>query len=128
MTETFQPKFGPQGLLPAVVQDADTAEVLMVAYMNRGAIEKTRQTGLCHFWSRSRQESWLKGKQSGHTLEVVEIRTDCDQDTLLVLARPKVAACHMGYRSCFYRRLDRGDDLEIIAERVFDPDEVYGSA
>jgi len=125
MVDKLTPKWDANGLLTAVVQDVDNGEVLMVAYMNEEALRKTRDTGLCHFWSRSRRKLWLKGEQSGHTIEVVEILVDCDQDALLVRGRAKMAACHLGYRSCFHRRLGQGDDLRTIAEKVFDPDKVY---
>jgi len=99
-------KFDEQGLVPAVVQDVNTREVLMVAWMNSEAVEKTRQTGQAHFWSRSRKKLWRKGETSGNVLSVHEIRLDCDADTLLLLVNPAGPACHTGERSCFYRVLD----------------------
>ena len=99
-------KFDEQGLVPAVVQDINTREVLMVAWMNSEAVEKTRQTGQAHFWSRSRKKLWRKGETSGNVLSVHEIRLDCDADTLLLLVNPAGPACHTGERSCFYRVLD----------------------
>jgi phosphoribosyl-AMP cyclohydrolase len=99
-------KFDEQGLVPAVVQDINTREVLMVAWMNSEAVEKTRQTGQAHFWSRSRKKLWRKGETSGNVLSVQEIRLDCDADTLLLLVNPAGPACHTGERSCFYRALD----------------------
>ena len=99
-------KFDEQGLVPAVVQDSNTREVLMVAWMNSEAVEKTRQTGQAHFWSRSRKKLWRKGETSGNVLSVQEIRLDCDADTLLLLVNPAGPACHTGERSCFYRALD----------------------
>jgi phosphoribosyl-AMP cyclohydrolase len=99
-------KFNEQGLIPAVVQDKDTGEVLMVAWMNAEALEKTRQTGQAHFWSRSRKKLWRKGETSGNVLSVHEIRFDCDADTLLLLVTPAGPACHTGERSCFYRVLE----------------------
>lgn len=99
-------KFDEQGLVPAVVQDINTREVLMVAWMNSEAVEKTRQTGQAHFWSRSRKKLWRKGETSGNVLSVHEIRLDCDADTLLLLVNPAGPACHTGERSCFYRALD----------------------
>ena len=122
-------KFDSDGLIVAVVQDADSKAVLMVAYMNREALEKTIETGKAHLWSRSRKKMWLKGESSGHVQEVREIRFDCDGDALLILATQKVAACHEGYRSCFFRRLEPlgpDGDLVTFAEREFDPGEVYG--
>ena len=102
----FLPKFDGNGLLSAVAVDAGSGEVLMVAFMDAEALAKTRQTGLAHFHSRSRGRLWLKGETSGHTLQVVEIRVDCDQDALVLLVRPAGPACHTGAPSCFYRKLD----------------------
>lgn len=99
-------KFDEHGLIPAVVQDKNTGEVLMVAWMNPEAVEKTRQTGQAHFWSRSRKKLWRKGETSGNVLSVHEIRLDCDADTLLLLVTPAGPACHTGQRSCFYRVLE----------------------
>jgi phosphoribosyl-AMP cyclohydrolase len=98
-------RFDEHGLIPAVVQDKDTGEVLMVAYMNAEALEMTRSTGQAHFWSRSRKKLWRKGETSGNVLTVHEIRVDCDADTLLLLVTPAGPACHTGQRSCFYRVL-----------------------
>jgi phosphoribosyl-AMP cyclohydrolase len=113
------------GLVPAVVQDANDSTVLMLAYMNAEAFEKTVETGLATYWSRSRNELWVKGKTSGHTQEVKELLIDCDNDTVLLKVVQKGgAACHTGQRSCFYRRLENGQ-LETISEPVFDPKEVY---
>ena len=118
--------FDDQGLLPAIVQDADTGEVLMFAYMNEEALRKTFETGLVHFWSRTRRGLWLKGEQSGHTQEVVEVRRDCDpSDVILVRVRQKGGACHQGYRSCFYRRLNARGESTVVGERVFNPEDVY---
>ncbi len=100
-------KFDEHGLIPTVVQDKGTGEVLMVAWMNAEALEKTRQTtGQAHFWSRSRKQLWRKGETSGNVLSVHEIRFDCDADTLLLLVTPAGPACHTGERSCFYRVLE----------------------
>ncbi len=117
-----QLKFDSDGLIPAIVQDADNGEVLMMAWMNAEAIEKTVQTGFTHFFSRSRQKMWQKGESSGHVQEVVEVLFDCDADCLLVKAHQKVAACHTGRRSCFYRSLHDG----TVSEVVFDAGQVYG--
>jgi phosphoribosyl-ATP pyrophosphohydrolase/phosphoribosyl-AMP cyclohydrolase len=117
-----QLKFDSDGLIPAIVQDAVNGEVLMMAWMNAEAIEKTIKTGLTHFFSRSRQKMWQKGESSGHVQEVVEVLFDCDADCLLVKAHQKVAACHTGHRSCFYRDLEGG----TVSETVFDVDQVYG--
>jgi phosphoribosyl-AMP cyclohydrolase len=113
--------FGEDGLVPAVAQDADSGEVLMLAYVDREALERTRETGRAHYHSRSRDELWEKGASSGHTQEIAEVRVDCDADTLLYLVDQTGGACHTGYESCFYRTVD-GD---VVGERVFDPEEVY---
>ena len=107
------PKFDSAGLLTAVAQDAESGAVLMVAFMDGEAFERTRETGLAHFHSRSRNELWLKGGTSGNTLEVEDILIDCDQDALVLKVRPAGPACHTGARSCFYRRID-GDSLEQL--------------
>lgn len=109
----FMPKFGENGLLTAVVTDADSREVLMVAHMNSQAMDLTRSTGIAHFWSRSREALWKKGETSGNTLSVEEILVDCDQDALVLRVKPAGPACHTGARSCFYRRLD-GDSLRSV--------------
>ena len=109
----FLPRFDAAGLLTAVVVDAKSGEVLMVAHMNAEALDRTRTTGLAHFWSRSRQALWQKGETSGNVLHVEEIRVDCDQDALVVRARPAGPACHTGATSCFYRRLE-GDTLTAL--------------
>ncbi len=109
----MQFKYDSQGLIPAVVQDVRDNAVLMVAWMNAESLERTRQSGLACFWSRSRQQLWTKGETSGNTLKVVEMRVDCDADTLLLRVEPAGPACHTGARSCFYRRLD--DDFEPIS-------------
>ncbi|MFC6726468.1 phosphoribosyl-AMP cyclohydrolase [Halobium palmae] len=116
--------FGDDELVPAVAQDADTGEVLMLAYASPEALERTRETGHAHYYSRSREELWEKGATSGHRQHVREVRVDCDADALLYLVDQDGGACHTGHRSCFYRTVD-GDER---GERVFDPDEVYGDA
>jgi len=121
MTETPALDFGDDGLVPAVAQDADSGEVLMLAYASPEAVERTRETGLAHYYSRSREELWQKGGSSGHTQAVEEIRVDCDGDALLYLVDQTGGACHTGYRSCFYRTIDG----EAVGEQVFDPDDVY---
>jgi phosphoribosyl-AMP cyclohydrolase / phosphoribosyl-ATP pyrophosphohydrolase len=98
-------KFDAAGLVPAIVQDAETKEVLMLAYMNRRSLQLTFETGETYFWSRSRQELWHKGATSGNVQRVVEIRVDCDADALLVSVQPAGPACHTGNRSCFYRSM-----------------------
>jgi phosphoribosyl-AMP cyclohydrolase len=108
-------------LIPAIAQDWKTREVLMLAYMNEEALQKTRETGRAHYWSRSRGKLWLKGESSGHYQEVVEIRMDCDQDAILLLVKQEGGACHTGYRSCFYRTIDG----QIVGDKVFEPEDVY---
>jgi phosphoribosyl-AMP cyclohydrolase len=110
----FMPRFDDRGLLTAVVTDSASGEVLMVAFMDAEALAKTRETGLAHFHSRSRGRLWLKGETSGHFLRVEEIRVDCDQDALVIVARPEGPTCHTGAQSCFYRRLS-GEVLDRIA-------------
>jgi phosphoribosyl-AMP cyclohydrolase len=106
MEEFLTPNFDASGLVPAIVQDATTGQVLMLAYMNAEALRLTRETRQVHFWSRSRQELWRKGATSGNILNLVEIRIDCDQDALLVRAHPAGPTCHTGNTSCFYRPLE----------------------
>ena len=104
--DQFQPRFDDKGLLTAVVVDAADGTVRMVAFMDREALDQTRETGLAHFHSRSRGALWLKGETSGNTLAVEEIRVDCDQDALVLRCRPAGPTCHTGARSCFFRKLD----------------------
>ena len=113
--------FGDDGLVPAVAQDADSGDVLMLAYVSREALERTRETGEAHYYSRSREELWRKGASSGHTQRVEEIRVDCDGDALLYLVEQTGGACHTGFESCFHRTVD-GD---VVGDRAFDPDDVY---
>jgi phosphoribosyl-AMP cyclohydrolase len=113
------------GLVPAVAQDATTGEVLMLAWMNREAYEETLRTGRACYFSRSRGKLWRKGEESGHVQAVKEVFVDCDADTILLKVHQiGGAACHEGYKSCFFRRVD-GDTLRVIAEKVFDPKAVY---
>jgi phosphoribosyl-AMP cyclohydrolase len=108
------------GLIPAIVQDHSNNEVLMLGFMNREALAKTRETGFVTFYSRSRQELWTKGESSGQKLLLRELRIDCDQDALLIRAELSGSAvCHEGYRSCFFRRLESSGGVSIIADRVF---------
>ncbi|MDW7771811.1 MAG: phosphoribosyl-AMP cyclohydrolase [Desulfobulbaceae bacterium] len=114
------------GLLPAIVQDYSSGEVLMLAYINSIAWEKTLETGKCHYWSRSRNTLWLKGESSGHVQLVREILVDCDEDTVIFkVEQLGGAACHKGYGSCFFRRVE-GDRLVVCGEKIFDPQKVYG--
>ena len=113
------------GLLPAIAQNVGNGKVLMLAYMNELAWDKTVETGKAHYWSRSRQKLWLKGEESGHVQLVREIYLDCDMDTILLkVEQLGGAACHTGYESCFYRRVEDGR-LVVVENIVFDPKEVY---
>src|SRR5207247_5989249 len=113
------------GLVPAIAQDADTGQVLMLAWMNHAAYEETRRTGRACYYSRSRGRLWRKGEESGHVQEVRAIYVDCDTDTILLKVHQiGDAACHEGYRSCFFRRVE-GDGLRVEGTRVFDPKQVY---
>lgn len=105
-TRELRPKFNADGLIAAIAQDADTGDVLMLAWMNEVALRATIDTGRGTYWSRSRQALWIKGETSGHTQAVVEIRVDCDQDAVLLKVRQTGGACHTGRASCFYRKLD----------------------
>ncbi len=114
------------GLIPAIVQDAVNGEVLMLGFMNREALAKTQETGFVTFWSRSRKKLWMKGETSGQRLVLREMRVDCDLDALLVRAElAGGAVCHEGYRSCFFRELDRAGETKIVAERSVSPEELY---
>ena len=115
------------GLLPAIVQDDASGEVLMLGFMNREALERTRASGFVTFYSRSRQKVWTKGESSGQKLLLRELRVDCDQDVLLVRVELSGSAvCHEGYRSCFFRRLGKNGEATAIAERLISPAELYG--
>jgi len=130
-----------QNLVIAIAQDYKTSEILMVAYMNKEALAKTIATKTAHYWSTSRKKLWIKGESSGNTQKIKEILTDCDMDAIILKIEQTGAACHEGYYSCFYRRLDidkinafkkdlenlEDVDLDIIAKRLFNPDEVYGN-
>jgi len=114
------------GLIPAVVQDCESGEVLMLAYMNEAAFQRTLETGKACFYSRSRDRFWMKGESSGHVQEVREIRVDCDADAIVLkVHQVGGAACHTGHRSCFYRTVG-ADGWQVVEEPVFDPKEVYG--
>ena len=131
---TLQPKFGPDGLIPCITTDHVTNEVLMFAFMNAEALAHTIKSGKATYWSRSRNKLWIKGEESGNAQLVKELLVDCDQDVLLLkVENVGGAACHNGYKSCFYRRLTAGADatrpeslkLELSSSRVFDPATVY---
>lgn len=113
------------GLLPAIVQDHQTGEILMLAYINEESWQKTLETGKAHYWSRSRNKLWLKGESSGHVQIVKEILVDCDEDTVVFKVEQKGgAACHKGYASCFFRKVENGS-FHVEGRLVFDPKEVY---
>jgi len=115
------------GLIPAIVQDHATGEVLMLGFMNREAYAKTRATGFVTFYSRSRQKLWTKGETSGQKLLLRDLRVDCDRDALLVRAELEGGAvCHEGYRSCFFRQIAPDGEARVVGERVFTPEELYG--
>lgn len=118
--------FDDDGLVPAIVQDHDTGQVLMMAYMNAETLSQTLETGRMTYWSRSRQSVWVKGATSGHTQAVRSARLDCDGDALLFRVEQEGGACHTGHRSCFYRRATR-EGWTDDGEEVFDPDAVYGA-
>ncbi len=120
--------FGADGLVPAVIRDASSGDVLMVAFMNEDALELTRESGFVHFWSRSRQRIWRKGETSGHTQRVEAIFVNCDSNSLLIDVVQTGAVCHDGYPTCFYRRLEPDGGLTTIRDRWFDPADVYGSS
>ena len=124
---TFTPKFDANGLITAISQDAQTGQILMVAYMNKEALEETIKTGRGVFFSRSRQKLWRKGEESGHVQQVHEILVDCDQDCLILKVTVDAGQCHVGYQSCFYRRVNPGksQELQFVAEPVYDPNEAY---
>jgi phosphoribosyl-AMP cyclohydrolase len=116
-----------EGLIPAIIQDKRSGKVLMLGYMNQEAYEHTLSSGFVTFYSRSRGRLWIKGETSGHKLRVRQIRVDCDRDTLLIQADlTGPGCCHMGYKSCFFRKLTTEGE-EVIAKREFDPEGVYGS-
>ena len=115
------------GLIPAIAQDWQTGEVLMLAYINKEAWQKTLDTGIATYWTRSRKKLWVKGESSGNIQKVKEILVDCDQDTVIFkIEQVGGSACLEGYRSCFFRRVEADGTLKIIGERVFNPEDVYG--
>ena len=120
-------RFDSAGLVPAIAQQHDTGEVLMLAWMNREAFDETVRTGRAVYFSRSRNKLWRKGEESGNVQEVRGVFLDCDTDTILLKVNQiGGAACHEGYKSCFFRQVE-GDQLKVIAERIFDPKTVYGN-
>jgi phosphoribosyl-AMP cyclohydrolase len=121
-------KYNADGLIPAIVQDATSKRVLMMAWMNATSLQTTLQTGLMHYWSRSRQKYWLKGESSGHTQKVLRFSVDCDLDTLLFEVEQSGCACHTGFASCFFQEVNReGLPLPIQETPLFDPSQIYAS-
>lgn len=135
MEINFRHEINGEKVITAVAQDADTGEILMLANMNKEALQKTIETGKAHYWSTSRNKQWLKGESSGHIQEVQEILVDCDMDAIVLKIKQKGAACHEGYYSCFFRDLDfknspdiddlKEKDLEINQKRLVNPEDVY---
>lgn len=127
MTPQFSPDFEKaNGLVSAITVDAETGEVLMLAYMNEESFFLTLSTGRVHYFSRSRNQIWKKGESSGNMQELVEMRVDCDLDALLLRVRQTGPACHEGYRSCFFRSVAPDGTLKVIGERLLTPEEMYG--
>jgi phosphoribosyl-AMP cyclohydrolase len=120
-----QVKFDNNGLVSAIIQDAETLEILMFAFMNRESLEFTVREKKCCYYSRSRKKLWLKGETSGNFQIVKEVRFDCDSDALLFLVEQKGGACHKGYRSCFFKRLEKDGSFSIVSEKLFDPKDIY---
>lgn len=121
-------KFNSDGLIPAIIQEQSTGRVLMMAWMNEDSLKKTVETSKTWFWSRSRQKYWMKGESSGHTQDIKDISFDCDGDTLLIQVEQSGAACHEGYKSCFFRSVkDAGESVAVSEMQLVDPNEVYGS-
>jgi phosphoribosyl-AMP cyclohydrolase len=126
MTFFDQLKFTADGLIPAIIQEASTGRVLMMAWMNRASLETTVQTGKTHFWSRSRQKFWMKGEESGNTQSVKEIAFDCDGDTLLLKVEQQGAACHEGFKSCFFRSVNPSDrSFHVTESPLQKPEDIY---
>lgn len=135
MNINFRHEINGEKLITAIAQDYETNEILMVANMNEEALKKTIESGKAHYWSTSRNKQWLKGESSGHTQEVKEILVDCDMDAIVLKVKQTGAACHEGYYSCFFRKLNienkpnivklEDKDVEQIAERLFNPTDIY---
>jgi len=122
-----QLKFTEDGLIPAIIQDAGTRRVLMMAWMNRDSLKTTVETGKTHFWSRSRKKFWMKGEQSGHTQTVKDIAFDCDGDVLLIQVDQVGVACHEGFKSCFFRSVtDDGNSFQVTEPQLIKPETIYG--
>ncbi len=124
-TETLDIKFNDQGLVPAIVQDIDTGQILMMGWQNAEALKISLETRKATFFARSRKRLWTKGESTGHFQQIVDIRVDCDQDTVLMRCKSLGPCCHAGYQTCFYRQLTPTGQLSFIEDRAFDPDEKY---
>ena len=123
----FRHEVGGEKLIIAIAQDYESSEVLMVAYMNKEALLKTLQTGNAHYWSTSRNKLWFKGESSGHSQEVQEVLTDCDEDAVLLKVKQNGGACHEGYYSCFFRKIqEETGNLVLVKEKIFEPEKIYG--
>ena len=119
-------KFNEDGLIPAIIQEAGTGRVLMMAWMNRASLESTIKTGKTHFWSRSRKKFWMKGEESGHTQTVRDLAFDCDGDTLLIQVEQVGAACHEGFKSCFFRSVEKdGENFRTTEAQLQRPEDIY---
>ena len=128
MTFLDKLKFNNDGLIPAIIQEQGTGRVLMMAWMNKEAVKRTVEEGKTVFWSRSRQKYWIKGETSGHVQVVKDVAFDCDGDTLLIQVEQTGAACHEGYKSCFFRSIEnKGDSFAIKDPRLIKPEQVYGN-
>jgi len=135
MNINFRHEIAGEKVITAIAQDYETNEILMVANMNKLALEKTLETKKAHYWSTSRKKQWLKGESSGHIQEVKEIYVDCDMDAVVIKVKQTGAACHEGYPSCFFRKINLNNtididnltekDVETISERLFNPDDIY---
>lgn len=135
MKINFKHEINGEKLITAIAQDYETNEILMVANMNKEALEKTLETGKAHYWSTSRGKLWLKGESSGHVQEVHDVLVDCDMDAVLLKVKQNGAACHEGYYSCFFRKINtdntpdietlNNEDVEVISERLFNPEDIY---
>jgi len=123
----FIPQFDDNGLIPVIAQDAETGQILMVAYMSREALDLTIKTGFAVYFSRSRKKLWKKGEESGHTQKVKQILVDCDQDCLILKVSVDSGQCHVGYQSCFYRSLKKGTrkELKFTEKKVYNPQKIY---
>ena len=127
-SDDFTPRFDDKGLITAIAQDAKTNQILMVAYMNQEALKMTIESGVATYYSRSRKKLWKKGEQSGHIQKVEQILVDCDQDCIVLKVSVDAGQCHVGYDSCFYRRIQDNNPrkLRFIAKKIYNPEETYG--